>query len=329
MKSDKISKRKSILHGQSCHKYLAKNASYAGNELENAVELIFSTACVGIAVFAAAFAANEYFRRMRVLGEDEFSKHENKSLLQDIGAKLGKFASCFSGLPLISTVEGKISKQLMSAGLGGKELAIGFILFEIIVFLLGVSLASVLFVDHRVIAAIIGGASACLILELWLLLKIRARRDSIGRDLPFALDMMTLCVEAGLDLAQAMTRVCDRLKKGPLSCELNEVTYALRTGSSRSQALSKMMRPGSDAALSSLACLLIQSDRLGSGVGPILRSTSARMRQARFMRAERRGAVAAQKALVPLILCIMPATFVVVFGPIAVRLIIGGVEALL
>jgi pilus assembly protein TadC len=292
------------------------------------MELILCTACVGIAVFAAISAANEYLKRRRLLGEVEVSKHKSKFLLQDIAAALGRFASNASGLPFISAIESRTSKQLLSADLGGKDLACGFILVEIIAFLLGAYLVSVLFSEHRIIAAVVGGASACLVLELWLALKIRARRESIQRDLPFALDMMTLCVEAGLDLAQAMRRVGERLRDGPLANELRLVDSAFRTGASRSEALSRMTRPGGDPALSSLATLLIQADRMGSGVGPILRGSSARLARERFLRAERRGAYASQKALLPLVLCIMPATFVVVFGPIAVRLITGGVEAL-
>jgi tight adherence protein C len=103
---------------------------------------------------------------------------------------------------------------------------------------------------------------------------------------------------------------------------------ALRMGTPRREALATLGRRSRAPSLASLCALLVQADRLGAGIGPALRATSARLRAARFARAERRGAIAAQMALIPLIVCIMPATFIVVFGPLVVRVATGGVAAL-
>ncbi|MFH1830344.1 MAG: type II secretion system F family protein [Pseudomonadota bacterium] len=285
--------------------------------------------CIFVAVFAAIFAVSEYLRRRRLLGEATSSKVGNKSALQNIAFALGRVFEGIGELPFISSINARAENRLQKAGIDSKEIAAGFVALEIILILLGAAMALALFNNHPFVAATVGGASLCLFLELWLFFKIRTRRESIQRDLPFALDMLTLCVEAGLDLAQAITKVSVRLMRGPLAQELHKVDRSLRSGASRGEALLKMTGPTSDPALASLASLLIRADRMGSGVGPILRSASIRLRRTRFLQAERRGATAAQKALVPLIICIMPATFVIVFGPIAVRLITGGLEALL
>lgn len=149
------------------------------------------------------------------------------------------------------------------------------------------------------------------------------------RALPFALDMLTLSVEAGADLAQAVVKVAERLGDGPLRTELRSVALAMRSGMSRREALSGLKADGNPRSLVDLATLLVQADRVGSGIAGILRSFSRRLASERFARAERAGVYASQKLLAPLIFFIMPSTFLVVFGPIAVRLVYKGIDGLM
>jgi tight adherence protein C len=155
------------------------------------------------------------------------------------------------------------------------------------------------------------------------------RREAIERELPLALDMLTLSVEAGLDFGQALSRVASHLSGGPLSQELRQLDSAMRMGVPRATALAQLGDASASPAVSALAALLSQAERHGSGIAPALRAASARAQAARLARAERKGAVAAQMALLPLIFCIMPATFIIVFGPIAVRVATGGLTSLL
>ena len=155
----------------------------------------------------------------------------------------------------------------------------------------------------------------------------RRRMLAIEVALPGALDWLALSVEAGEGFSQALVRVAGGLKPGPLKDEMQRLCAEMRMGVPRAAALSGMACRSGSADLSAVVSLLVQADALGTGVGPVLRVFSRRLRARRLSRAERSGAAAAQKALLPLALCIMPATFVVVFGPLVARFASGGIEA--
>lgn len=155
----------------------------------------------------------------------------------------------------------------------------------------------------------------------------RRRTLAIEIALPGALDWLALSVEAGEGFSQALVRIAGGLKHGPLKEDMQQLCAEMRIGVPRADALSAMAARSGSADLSAVVSLLVQADALGTGVGPVLRVFSRRLRARRLARAERRGAVAAQKALLPLAFCIMPATFVVVFGPLVARLATGGIEA--
>lgn len=163
----------------------------------------------------------------------------------------------------------------------------------------------------------------------WLRARARRRRGAIERELPGALDWLALSVEAGEGFAQALGRIAAQLAPGLLRSELSRLDAAIRMGATRREALTAMARRAQVPAVSSLVALLVQADLLGTGIGPVLRVSAERLRLERFARAERAGVVAGQKALLPLVLCIMPATFVIVFGPLAVRVATGGMAALI
>lgn len=154
--------------------------------------------------------------------------------------------------------------------------------------------------------------------------RVRDRRNEIERRLPVVLDAITLAVEAGLDLAQAFSRAAERERCGPLAEELRRIDAALKIGTPRREAMAEFAARLRIPAIRSLAILLRQAERMGTGVAPVLRACAQRLREERFARAEQRGARAAQQLLLPLILCILPATFIVIFGPLAVRWIIDG-----
>ncbi|MBN1283556.1 MAG: type II secretion system F family protein [Proteobacteria bacterium] len=216
--------------------------------------------------------------------------------------------------------------RLKGAGMSGLDPA-GFALLWISSGV-AVSVAAYLLSDsNRAPGALAAGALCFAIVMARLRSLARARREAVERELPFALDLITLSVEAGLDLAQAVSRVSSRTG-GIVSRELAEADAAMRMGVRRQDAIRRMADSLAVPSLSALAALLAQSERLGAGVAPVLRAASERLRDERFARAEKRGAIASQKMLLPLVAFIMPATFVIVFGPIFVRAAMGGAEAL-
>lgn len=162
---------------------------------------------------------------------------------------------------------------------------------------------------------------------MWLVFKAKRRREAIEAMLPGALDWLALSVEAGMDFAQALQRVALRVSS-PLKTELARLNFEMRTGIPRREALLNLSRRAMVPALSQAATLIAQADALGVGIGPVLKASASRLRFLRFTRAEKKGMLAQQMMLLPLVFLIMPATFVVIFGPIFVRIILGGVNAL-
>ncbi len=141
------------------------------------------------------------------------------------------------------------------------------------------------------------------------------RQRTILRQLPSFMDLLTLSVEAGLDFMAAITRVVSFAKDGPLREEFSRMLKELQVGTVRADALRNMADRVQLTELSSFATILIQADQMGSSIGPVLRAQSDLLRSARFQRAEREGAKAAQKILIPLVLFILPAVFIVIMGP--------------
>jgi hypothetical protein len=152
--------------------------------------------------------------------------------------------------------------------------------------------------------------------ELWLSAAIRRRHASIAKALPFVLDLLTLSVEAGMDFIGALQRNCKSRRLDPLNEELLRMTKEIQVGVSRKEALRSMAERVRQNDLSSVAFSLVQADELGVSIGAILRIQSEQMRSRRFDRAERLAAEAPVKMLFPLMMCIFPAVFIILLGPV-------------
>jgi tight adherence protein C len=151
------------------------------------------------------------------------------------------------------------------------------------------------------------------------LLKRRARRriDQITRGLPDSLDLMVICLEAGLSLNATIARVGEERStlNDPLGDEFNQVSFEMRGSRSREEAMRALgARNGSDD-LKALAALVIQSDRLGASMAKTLRAHADLLRTKRRQRAEEAARKLPIKMLFPLAVLILPALFVVVAGP--------------
>jgi tight adherence protein C len=159
--------------------------------------------------------------------------------------------------------------------------------------------------------------------DLWLTGLVRQRQLLIRRSLPYVMDLLTLSVEAGLDFIAGVHKVCEKARSGPLVDELSFTLREIQVGATRQQALRNLAQRVDMQEIRSFSALLIQADVLGASIGPVLRAQSDLLRTQRFQAAERAGAYAATKLLFPLILFIMPAVFIVIFGPIALNFIYG------
>jgi tight adherence protein C len=156
---------------------------------------------------------------------------------------------------------------------------------------------------------------------LWFFTK--SRQDNIFFGLPDALDLMVVCVEAGLGLDQAMRKVSEEMKKtyAVIAEEFGLCNLQLQMGRARNEVLHDLgARTGVDD-LKALAAILIQADKFGSSVAQALRVQSDSMRTRRRQMAEEKAAKTAVKLIFPLVLFIFPAIFIVLVGPAAITMI--------
>ncbi|HXV91046.1 MAG TPA: type II secretion system F family protein [Gemmatimonadales bacterium] len=147
--------------------------------------------------------------------------------------------------------------------------------------------------------------------------RARARQKDIQRSLADALDLMVVCVEAGLALNQALVRVAEEIRhvSAVTSDELTLVNLEIRAGVPREEALRNLGDRTGVADLQSLVAMLVQTDRFGTSVAQALRVHSDTMRTKRRQRAEEAAAKTTIKLVFPLAFCIFPALFVVILGP--------------
>ena len=160
--------------------------------------------------------------------------------------------------------------------------------------------------------------------DRWLKDRVKGRHHAITRCLPDVVDMLALSVEAGLDFMAAIGKVVQKSQPGPLIDELKTMLGEIRMGASRAEGLRSLAYRCNVSSLSTFVAVLVQADRLGVSIGSVLRAQSDKMRTDRFQHAERLGAQASQKILFPLILCIMPAVFIVIIGPLILKFVFGG-----
>ncbi|MEJ5364654.1 MAG: type II secretion system F family protein [Desulfosoma sp.] len=157
---------------------------------------------------------------------------------------------------------------------------------------------------------------------LWLALRIAWRRERIHRGLPDALDLLVVCVEAGLGLDAALARVGDELAltNKVLSDEFKLYGLELRAGKPRREALRNLSLRTDLPDMKSLVTLLIQTDKFGTSVAQTLRVYADSIRTTRRQKAEEMAAKIPVKLVFPLILFILPALFVVLAGPAAISI---------
>ncbi|WP_109481390.1 type II secretion system F family protein [Paraburkholderia sp. C35] len=150
---------------------------------------------------------------------------------------------------------------------------------------------------------------------------IERRQRSLFEDLPDALDLMTVCVEAGLGLDAAMQRVAEEIgvKSHALKDEFELVLLELRAGAGRDKALRNLALRTGVEDIDTLTSMLIQADRFGTSVGDSLRVFIDALRTKRRLRAEEQAAKIALQLLFPLMFCIFPTLSMVLIGPAAMQ----------
>lgn len=146
------------------------------------------------------------------------------------------------------------------------------------------------------------------------------RQIELQKGLPDAIDMMTICVEAGLGLDAAMARVARELE-GPVPAEFARVLQEMQFGKSRTQALRALAERTGVTELRTFVASLVQATEFGISIADVLRDQSRQMRIRRRQRAEEKAQKLPVKILLPLITCLLPAMFVVILGPALINIV--------
>jgi tight adherence protein C len=171
--------------------------------------------------------------------------------------------------------------------------------------------------EEVVLAAIVGLLVAWIIPKLYVARRARQRRRTIQKSLPDALDLMVVCVEAGVGIDAAILRVSDELglSHPDLAYEFQVVNQRVNAGLPRIEALREMVARTNVDDLRSLVTTLIQSEKLGVSIARVLRVSSDSLRTKRRQQAEQAARKAPIKMLVPMIFFILPALMAFILGP--------------
>lgn len=157
--------------------------------------------------------------------------------------------------------------------------------------------------------------------EWWLKGKIKAVKNLITRDLPDAIDLLGLCVNAGLDFMLALKWVVEKSPPSAMINQLNTLLQEINVGKTRRDALKDLAAKYDIPDMATFSRTLIQADKMGTSVSEALNLLSEDMRMARFRRGEQIAMKAPMKLLVPLLFCIFPVVFILVGGPIVLEFI--------
>ena len=172
---------------------------------------------------------------------------------------------------------------------------------------------------YPLLAALVG----CYLPNLVLRRMAARRQREIFENFPDAADLMLVCVEAGMGLDAALSKVAEeiRIKSGALADELHWTNLEMRAGSTREKTLHNLAARAGVDEIHSFAAMLTQADRFGTSIGDSLRVFSDDLRHKRQMRAEELAAKIPTKMLLPLVLCIFPAIVMVVLGPAVISIV--------
>jgi tight adherence protein C len=161
--------------------------------------------------------------------------------------------------------------------------------------------------------------------DIWLNNLIKKRNTLVLRDLPHVIDLLNICVGAGLDFMVAVGRVTEEFRQGILTDELKVLMHEIQMGSSRRDALKNLASRINSPEVVSFARTLVQADRMGTPIGEALKMQAEEIRLRRFQRGEEMALKAPIKLLFPLLIFIMPVVLIIVAGPILIQFTHGGI----
>ena len=229
-----------------------------------------------------------------------------------------------TGTKLNLTANEALKERLTVAGYRTPNNVDNYFATKLLLPLAGIALGA-LIPTSRIFFMLLIGAIAYLATDFYLKKRTKKRREKLRRSLPDALDLLVICVDAGLGLDQAILRVADELHLShpEIHEEFMQINREQRAGKLRMEAWQAMSARCQVAEVEAFVNMLLQTDRFGTPIARALREFADTLRQKRRLRAEELAAKTTVKIIFPLVLFIFPSMFIVLLGPAALNIIHG------
>ncbi len=290
--------------------------------------LIVLLALGGVAIIVAGASLVSMLQRRELL------QRATEEMDFDTAAKLlrperggGKLRARLEEMAKQRATDAEMQSKLVQAGFDSATAPAVLFLVRIAAFVL-IPAVAFAFVPRSeyllLVATVVVGVFTGFILPVALLDRfVRLRQERIRRSVPDALDLLVVCVEAGISLDAAILRVAReiRLVHPELAHELAVVNRVTNAGIPREEALRGLWQRTGVVDLRAMVSSMIQSERWGTSIATVLRVAGETLRRKRRQLAERKAKMAALKMTFPLLLFILPALFVVILGPAVVGII--------
>jgi tight adherence protein C len=253
------------------------------------------------------------------VAEEKFAERQKERVRETL-ANVGKL------LPAPTTEKAsRVQLLMMRAGYRSPEAVMAMrgvkIIFPIVT--LSIMYFTKAYQYNNILVPIVALVMGYMIPDMWLTWRVSARQHKLRKALPDALDLLVICVEAGLGLDQAMLKVSQDMKISHpvLSEELQLVNMQMRIGKTRVDALRELAQRTGLSDIKTLVAMLIQTERFGTSIAQSLRVYSDDMRLKRRQRAEEMSAKTSVKMVPPLVFFIFPALMVVILGPAVITML--------
>jgi len=265
----------------------------------------------------------------------QLSNYEVNSIAdaQDEGMFLRKFSTVFlnklSGILAGTRLLGRkayYKKRLLLAGEPGglsaeKVIALKTLVgFSVSVFSLMLIIGANFGLGIKLFTVIFSSVAGYYLPDFWLNTIIRKRKAAIQQALPDTLDLLVICIEAGLGFDAALGKII-KYAKGTIAKEFAKVLYEIQVGIPRKEAFRNLVERTENGALRNFSQAIIQADIFGISIGQVLRSQAEETRTKGRQLAEEKAQKTTVKIVFPVTLCIFPAIFVIILGPAVIRLI--------
>jgi tight adherence protein C len=252
------------------------------------------------------------YGRMRVIHGRELPRFRDRVL----GPTITKLAALMLKINPRTSIDG-VSAKLMAAGLrttSPSAFLAAKALFGLVGFVFGLAFASSMGGMRGLLFVVVLTAMGFFAPTYFVFLRARRRQDSVSADLPDALDLLAVSVEAGLGFDGAIAKLTEHME-GDLIDEFEFALGEMRVGEGRADALKKMAERVPAHEMSSFVRAIVQADQLGISLGRLLRVQATDARLKRQAAAEEKAMKAPIKMLFPMVLFIFPAMFIVILGP--------------